>query len=186
MLVRRVSSVLFGAVVLLAAGAGCASTYDFRRVYEAGPGQAGQTVVEDGVEAVVWIPGIRHSPDGRTLLDVGVSVHNSGGEPLQVDPMAIEVTDVAGRVLPGPDRGTAQSQSVEPGADAGFTISLPFPEEPETSGLDLEGLQVRLPVRSGDGAPRTLIAVFQRQPVEYYDRYPRRAGVGYRRIDLEE
>ena len=35
--------------------------------------------------------------------------------------------------------------------------------------------------RSSGGAR---VATFRRQPNEYYDRYPRRAGSGYRRVDL--
>ncbi len=175
-------------VCAAAAMAGGCSAYDFHWVYEAAPGVPEARLEEGGVGTTVTVLGVRRpasggTPAGGATVEVTVMVRNDGPTQVSLDPAAVELADAAGRALPEPAASVAGVMTILPGAMASVTLSAGFPGGADAAGFDLERLLVRVPLRV-DGAAIERRAVFERQPNEYYERYPKRLGTGFRRIDM--
>jgi hypothetical protein len=175
------ASILIG--LLAMAPAGC-SVYELQYVYEPAPFEAA-AAGDEPVRALVSVIGVRRADRASGLppsVEVRLRIENDSQATVSLDPAGLELVSADLQSFPEPIVRPPGGLEIPPGESRVIATYFPFPLGRRTSDLDLDGLNVRFRLRIA-GRETTTSAGFARHPWAYYDRYPRRIGVGYMRWD---
>ncbi|MHC4219323.1 MAG: hypothetical protein ACYSU7_12820 [Planctomycetota bacterium] len=173
----------------MAAALGGCSVYSTRYVYEPEPADVESARPgadeADPAQTLVTIVGVRRADERSQLpasVEVRLQLNNTSPFPVTFDPATLALTGGGSDRFPDPIVRPEGVVTLAPQDTAVVDAFFPFPAGRSAEDLDLSALDLQWIVKL-DGDAVASSAGFTVLPTGYYDRYPRRVGVGYQRYD---